>query len=108
METLYIRADLILVILIIFIYLLTVFLKQEELEHFPMASVQYVQVATDSDPYSIVALVVKESDQKLPDMHLFHSPSVMVSNIIEWIFVCLISIHLTGYSDPMSYEMCEM
>lgn len=51
--------------------------SQEELEHFPLNSIQHVQIVVHgAEPYSVVALVVKENDQKNPDMHLFHCPNV--------------------------------
>lgn len=55
-----------------------------------MTSVQYVQ-AREAEPYSIIALVVKESDQKVPDMHLFHSPMVPVSIHIQLSLVFLMT-----------------
>jgi len=53
---------------------------QEELEHFPLASLQHIQSVLDTCNYnSICALVVKDTDQKTPDIHLFQCSTVPVS-----------------------------
>ncbi|XP_039264480.2 epidermal growth factor receptor kinase substrate 8-like isoform X1 [Styela clava] len=51
--------------------------SQDELEHFPLNSIQHVQAITyGAEPYAVLALIVKDIDQKIPDMHLFHCPNV--------------------------------
>nr|XP_026694557.1 epidermal growth factor receptor kinase substrate 8-like [Ciona intestinalis] len=56
--------------------------SQEELEHFPLSSVQHLEHVLDACSYaSIFALVVKDPDQKNGDIHLFQCSQVP-ANII--------------------------
>lgn len=54
---------------------------KNELEHFPLGTVQHCQAIMNSCSYdSILALVCKESGQGKPDLHLFQCDDVKVSN----------------------------
>ena len=53
---------------------------QNELENFPVGSIQHCQAVMNACSYdSILALVCKESGQSKPDLHLFQCDDIKVS-----------------------------
>lgn len=52
---------------------------QNELENFPLGSIQHCQAVINACSYdSILALVCKESGQGKPDLHLFQCDDIKV------------------------------
>lgn len=66
-----------------FVYLIVLFfLNQNELERFPIGTVQHCQAVMKACSYdSILALVCKESGQSKPDLHLFQCDDIKVEQL---------------------------
>uniref|UniRef100_A0AAR2LZF0 SH3 domain-containing protein n=1 Tax=Pygocentrus nattereri TaxID=42514 RepID=A0AAR2LZF0_PYGNA len=64
---------------------------KNELENFPLATVQHCQAIMNSCNYdSILALVCKESGQGKPDLHLFQCDDIKVSSrLIDLLSFCI-------------------
>lgn len=57
---------------------------QNELENFPVGTIQHCQAVMNACSYdSILALVCKDSGQTKPDLHLFQCDDIKVSGL-DW------------------------
>lgn len=66
-------------------HLLFVFVLQNELENFPLNTIQHCQAVMNACSYdSILALVCKESGQNKPDLHLFQCDHIKVRATCDW------------------------
>lgn len=59
-------------------------LPQEELENFPLPTVQHSQTVLNQLRYpSVLLLVCQDSDQNKPDIHFFHCDEVEVRQTVR-------------------------
>lgn len=66
-------------LMLFFLYIFFPFFWQNELENFPLSTIQHCQAVMNACNYnSILALVCKEPTQNKPDLHLFQCDEIKV------------------------------
>lgn len=62
-----------------FVFVLFSFFWQNELENFPLSTIQHCQAVMNACNYnSVLALICKEPTQNKPDLHLFQCDEIKV------------------------------